>query len=128
MSAVTLDPAQIPDSFCADVLCTALEGGIGYWAEADDIKRSEPDAEGDWHYLSASLTDAEGDDDWQHTVDYAAIRLGIQRATAPDFNLNVATKRDILAALLEHPDDSTLDADAADAIVQAACFNELVYG
>lgn len=128
MNGLAVVKDQIPDSFCADVLCAALEGGIGYWAEADDIKRTERDAEGHWHYLSVVLTDAEGDDDWQHTIDYAAIRLGIERVLAPTFNLNSGTKGDILTALTEHPDDNTLDADGADAIVQAACFNDLVYG
>jgi hypothetical protein len=113
---------NVSDAFCADVLCTALEGGIGYWSVADQIKQAES---GD--YVSAVLEDAEGDENWKHTIDYAAIRRGIKRALEPDFNLNRDTKGYIFSAITQQ-DAGQIDADAADAIVQAACFNTLVYG
>lgn len=114
----------LTDSFCADVLCAALEGGIGYWACAEAINRTE-DAERD--YVSATLVDAEDDDNWRYVVDYAAIRRGIRRLLSPGFNVSNAIMLATMQAVRED-DAGYIDADCADCIVQAACFHELVYG
>lgn len=115
---------DIADQLCADILCTALEGGIGYWSSASDIKKSQGE---DWQYVSAVLTDCEGDEDWKHVVDYAAIRLGIQRVLDPGFRVNQSIRAAVLSCALG-PDNADYDAETADVIVQAACFNEIVYG
>jgi hypothetical protein len=53
---------EISPQACADIMCTALEGGIGYWAQADQIKR---DANGD--YVMCRLCECDGDEnfDWE---------------------------------------------------------------
>ena len=123
MSAINVK-IELSDQTCGDILCAALEGGIGYWAVAQDIKRTEDE---DWNYLSATLTDAEEDEDWKYVVDYDAIRRGVERlldsALQMDENLRGAVFTSVLC-----PNSAVLDAEIADCIVQAACFNKLVYG
>lgn len=120
MNSISIS-VPVSDQLCADVLCTALEGGIGYWAEADDI------VSGEGVYHRVTLTDAEGDDDWSHILDNDAIRRGIEQALHPDFAVDSAIRGAIFEGVVQN-DAGYIDAIAADVIVQAACFGEIVYG
>lgn len=131
---------QLPvtDELCASILCTALEGGTGYWAAADKIERRDVPAErrayeGEFEYVSVELSDTEAQDEDDEpafppqVVDYAAIRRGLQRVIAGE----VKVRRDLVAACqasVTGGDGGDIDADAADVIVQAAMFGELVFG
>lgn len=122
---------EVPDAVCATIMCSALEGGIGYWAQADKIKQ---DAAGD--YVSCSLCECDADEsfDWPaarkdgrvRPLNYAAIRRGIQRVLSGA----VRVRRDLLGqvATTGIAGECDVDADAADCIVQAGLLSELRYG
>ena len=123
------DRQAIPDQLCADVLSTALEGGIGYWAGASKIQRTEGD---NWQYVSAELhdTEAEGDDEpafGTAVVDYAKIRTGIDRILRGEVQVN-ADIRGAIESDVRDPEGGNIDADAADCIVQAGLFNAILFG
>lgn len=126
----------VPDQLCASILCTALEGGTGYWAVVDDIVRkpaAKPLYDGEFEYVSALFadTEAQGEDDEPafppQVVDYAVIRKGLQRILSGE----VKVRRDLVQATqsgVVEEDGGHIDADAADVIVQAGMFGELVFG
>lgn len=124
----------LTDSLCADVLCTALEGGIGYWGLADKIQTAgpgltgvDPDA-----YGSAEISDAEAESAEEaaftpFTLDYALIRRGFERILTGA----VGARADIVEAVRTAAADNDagqIDADAADVIVQVGAFNEITFG
>lgn len=112
--------ATLGERLCLDILSTAFEGGIGYWAIATNIAR---DAEG--NYAAITLEDAEGEEDWSHLVDCDAIHRGIQAVF--DELRGTKVHRNLLTAVI-NDDAGDIDADDADAIVQMACFGDVVYG
>lgn len=138
MPTVTNEPTPVinitipvADAMCASVLCTAFESGqcgMGYWACAEDIVHGSADPLADDYYKEIVISDDEGDDpDWRFTLDYAAIRNGIERVLSPGFSVNPTVRGYVMRAVCED-DAGHIDGDAADVIVQAACFNEIVYG
>lgn len=123
----------LSDQLLRDVLCTALEGGIGYWAEASDIETVEVEVNGSpmQEYVGCTLTDCEGTDDegndWTHKVTLDTVAEGIRRIMARE----ARARRDIedaIRAAVADADAGTIDADAADVIMQVALFGEIVYG
>jgi hypothetical protein len=123
---------ELTDQFCSDIMCTALEGGIGYWAQADKIVQSDEE-DCMLHYVScklAALNDDETDFDWSnpYTLDFNAIRRGVERVLHPDFSVRSDIRGWILADLCDQERGGMIDSEAADVIVQAALFGEIVYG
>jgi hypothetical protein len=123
---------DVSDQLCADIMSTALEGGIGYWAQADAIMRTPENAEGSFDYVAcfiAELNDDESGYDWdnRYRLDYSVIRLGLQRLTQGTVKVNSEIKRDIYTAITEN-DAGFIDADGADCIVQAGLLGEIRYG
>lgn len=107
--------------FLADVIVSAVEGGTGYWAAAGGYKHDEPAQTQVWLHL-------EDDPDRKpEFVGIEAIALGIGRIKRDDFQINGELKKLIVEASAEN-DGALIDADAADVIVQAAIFGEIVYG
>lgn len=110
---------ELEDKDIVDIFTTALEGGIGYWAVCDEYK---------WQYLYedwnndivkpidddhvlAVLSDTEGEDFKDVELTPAKIKAGVK------WVLNNRPGCDIF----------DIDADLADAIVQAGLFGEIVY-
>ncbi len=109
----------------ADILIGAVEGGTGYWATVSDYHHSGPPAQ-----TSATLHEIEPGDEPHpggREVTTETIEEGIQKILNPYFR--VCTH---LRAAMTHAhnqgDACGLDAEAADAIVQAGMFGEIVYG
>lgn len=115
---------NITDENVADIMGTAAYGGITYWAveptaadfaasPAEDVHVIRED--GNVHYLTparirqATVEVAEGKHTNTTIRDY--VRAAFDNWTAED-----------------GIDCGDIDADAADCIVQVACFGELVYG
>lgn len=128
MTAITVN-LPYPDARCEATMCTALEGGVGYWSQADKLVQTEAGYE--------SCLICECDDlerfDWKkkervRKLDADVIRRGIQRI----LDGTVAIRADLAAQVLR---DATtayhswdpMDAEAADCVVQAGLFGELRY-
>lgn len=111
-----------------DVMVTIIEGGCEYWSDFSNVQISKHDKGGEWNYESFDMRDeyAKSNDAW-HTVDVQTIAKGI--ALIVDGRVKV--RSDILAAcatLRADPVNADDDAEIADCIVQAALFEEIVYG
>lgn len=119
---VTID-IEISDQSCADIMCTALEGGIGYWCVSDRISRVE---NGVSDYVAFDAYDAEDPDTKFGHVNYDTIRAGIQRILNGTVKIRSDLREQVLTVVDEERCD--IDSEAADCIVQAGLFNELVYG
>ena len=116
ISAVELDDTDV-----VGIFVTAMEGGIGYWAVADNYKWMHLYNDDTYRtaislgddYVLAVLSDTEGDDFKDLKLTPFVIRRGVNWVMhhRPDLiNIN------------------DIDATAADAIVQAGLFDEIVYG
>lgn len=122
MKTITIN-IEISDDTCADIMCTALEGGIGYWCVADDIRYVGGDSE----YLSfVALDDNDADAEPFGKVTYDTIRIGIERILLDRVKIRRDLRNQVLS--VTNPDRTDIDADAADCIVQAGLFNDVVYG
>jgi len=116
----------VPDAVAYDVLVTAIEGGINYWAElVEDIARGK-DENGNSTYGTVQIADAENEDE-AHILTIATIKTGIQRILSAPRKCRADIAQDVLIACLDC-DAGQIDADGADAIVQMGLFNEIVYG
>lgn len=112
-----------------DIITTALEGGIGYWACLDDIGASgdAPISEqaADVLLTGGSLTfiDAEGDPDDPATERWTLTLEKLLNGFKLYFEegCHVAVEDNFV-------DTSYIDANDADCIVQFALFGEVVYG
>jgi hypothetical protein len=109
----------------ADILIGAVEGGTGYWATVSDYQHSGPVAD-----TSATLREIEPGDD-EHPdgreVTTETIEHGIQKILDPYFRICTHLRAAITHAHHEG-DAGGLDAEAADAVVQAGLFGQIVYG
>jgi hypothetical protein len=133
MTNVTIN-LEISDQHCADILCTAFEGGIGYWAQARNIKRHalpEDAAHGIDSYLSMELAELNDDEtgyDWSKPLllDYDAIRRGVVAILAHrDYaRMGAGIVRDIVSDEM----GCYIDAGVADCIVQMGVLGEVRYG
>lgn len=119
--------ATLTDDECADILCTALEGGIGYWCQAWDITRRDTNEAEDyvgWAYVSFEAHDAEATDEVFGMVDYETVRRGCNLILAG----NVVSPYITQMVFRHFSEDEAMDADGADCVVQLGLFGELVYG
>ena len=117
---------DLSDKEVVDIYTTALEGGIGYWAIADEYK---------WQYLY---------EDWEKGIvkplepDQVLVVLSdTEDDHFKDEELTPAKIRAGVKLLIEkHPhmyqiindNEFHVDADGADAVVQLGLFGEIVYG
>ncbi len=121
MSAGTRHPMQPSAEFASGVLTTAVEGGSNYWASIRNVVRAQ-----DLFVISAWFRDSESRDPYK-LVDAGQVAQGIARLADSRFKINVDLRRLILSAVAED-DAGSIDADAADVIVQAAVYGEIVFG
>jgi len=130
-------PLEVTDEHCADIMCTALEGGIGYWAQARNIQRRlvnpKPgySLDMDCWYESceiAELNDDESGYDWRHPkkLTYATIRRGIKRVCEDQRFSHL--REGVINDIRDDEMGCYIDADVADCIVQIGLFNEIRYG
>jgi hypothetical protein len=132
---------ELPPQFLADVLTTAVEGGINYWCVADSVDRART---GDLTGLDdlsvvrvvrpvdredaangASIVNRWGD------FDLDTVHLGIDRIVAGRIEIAPSIRAAVVTAVLGYgdgPDAGDIDADLADVIVQAGALNGVVYG
>lgn len=99
---------QIDHQLLLDLMTTAVEGGINYWAAVIDLTR-DPDL----NVLKFKVTDLE--DEKIYSVDSIDMLHALQAL------IKACPWR---ARIL----DGDYDAEDADCVVQFACFGDLVYG
>ena len=138
---VALPPA-VKREACA-IVCTAIEGGVNYWAEVRSYKwqhfnpdGTDTDAKGrilfseDTH---AILRDAEdGGRSGRLRLDGPAVVRGLAKLANGSVRCGRPSAEGswiaALGRLLAGSDELDLDAGDADCIAQAALFGEIVYG
>lgn len=118
---------DIPQSALEDVLTTAVEGGINYWANGSDCQRRE-----DLRVFSITVWDPENDHE-RFVVDADAMLKGVRLLHEAIMADDVHPNSEIGAQFLRHlfSEDEGIeyvDAVVADVIVQYACFGQLVFG
>lgn len=108
--------------FLKDIIITAYEGGIGYWALGRnyDPDNGTVDLVEDEHFPFDDNTP------WQ-TVNLDTIERGLAKVKDPSFKINKEMRGWITTGDITN-DAGDIDSGCADAIVQAALFGELVYG
>ena len=104
--------------FLADILCTAIEGGINYWAAIKDVQRNE-----ELGVVSCSLKDAEDDEDEWHDVSTDTIIKGIELYLSNRDNFTKRLYQELLTG-----NAADYDVDDADLLVQLGLFGNIVYG
>lgn len=113
--------------FLNDVICTAVEGGIGYWSQVsnyrwgDEIETTvrvhELDDDGTPDAIGVPITPAKVEE---------AIALILTKDSQYDY-IHPRVRSQIFAASVEN-DAGDIDADLADIIIQVAMFGKIVYG
>lgn len=129
------------EQFLADIISTAVEGGIGYWSQCSHYQWVDYSNSGNLfgpvgekdpskgtcatvHVLNA---DESGyvEEGLEITVETVARGLGLIKS--PEFGVNSRMRGEILVADVEN-DAGMIDSDDADVIVQAGLFGEVIYG
>ena len=104
-----------------NIVITACEGGVNHWAAVKNYKWNDAD-------LTASATLLDTEDAFKkYDLTYKTIRSGIKTICKPGFQLREDILKNILIANRNN-DAGDIDAEAADCIVQAGIFGEIVYG
>jgi hypothetical protein len=123
---------ELPTQFLADVLTTAVEGGINYWCVANSVDRART---GDGTNLDdLSVVRVVGADFYggpRCDFDLDTVHLGIDRIVAGRIEIAPSIRAAVVTAVLGYgdgPDAGDIDADLADVIVQAGALNGVVYG
>jgi hypothetical protein len=105
--------------FLADILTTAIEGGINYWSRTLKYKWKDTPTE-----PTAVIRDEDGS---KYDLSIETVAKGIGLIVRGEVHLNTAMVESIKRANREN-EAADLDAWDADAIIQAAVLGELVYG
>jgi hypothetical protein len=134
MKSITLKINTGSKSFrqlARDVLCTAVEGGIAYWAEGRKARRN-----GDLEYLridlrpsadeGAAFKNGDPRNEWQ-TIGLDQIAEGMRRIAVGETQVRSDIRKNVLYMLFD-PENGDHDVEIADAIIQAAMFNKVEFG
>ena len=116
---------EVTKEFCSDVLIIASEGGLNYWAERVRVTDDADDQ------LRESISFIREDDESypaeRFTVNHEDVVRGIQKLLNGEVHVNAAIREYIHRGVITN-DAGNIDSDAADCIVQAAAFGDVVYG
>ena len=128
-------PAEDMIELCTDVLITAVEGGINYWAAVVSYEH-----DGMPRHRHATVVDTEEPENGEQTVHLKDIDRAMRSIAKQAFDrrpgdprlLPDHTTRNIAGAYLAKdacPDGcADIDAEVADVIFQVALFGEVIYG
>lgn len=120
---------EIDDQFLADILITAIEGGIGYWSEAVTYTWTEGPEHVRAEIIVTETDESETDDRLKghKTINTQTILNGISTLLNGGVKINKEIMGYILSGVRES-DAGYIDSDGADAIVQAGLFHEIIFG
>jgi hypothetical protein len=124
--------------FLGDIITSAVEGGTGYWAQVSQYQWV--DRKGEVHVVTGERVgdepravlhplkdDESGYEPEGEVLTLDRVAFGLRTLLGHRFGVRADLKAIIDYA--NHKDDAgDIDADAADVIVQAALFEEIVYG
>ena len=119
---------EISDELIEDILCTAFEGGITYWADnisCEDNKDMKKVGGWKHEYLTrtkkkdAVMYIHELETGEKYPITKKLIIDALQKMDTPEYKYTKALDRIL---------NEQYDADDADIVVQTACFGEVVYG
>lgn len=114
----------VEEQFLKDVLSTAVEGGIGHWAHATGIVRSQIDNT----VIHVELEPADNPEEFNKTaVNLDTVLLGMQRVLANGFQIDPDIRESIARGVTTN-DASDIDAEAADCVIQTGVLGDIVYG
>ena len=127
MNKITIT-VEISDKMIEDILCSAFEGGITYWAENvsckdnDDMKKV-----GGWKHEYLTKTKKKDAIMYIHDIETGerypitkkSIIDALQKMDKPEYKYTKALNRIL---------NGQWDADDADIVVQTACFGHVVFG
>lgn len=119
--------------FIFDVFVTALEGGIGYWANVSKYcfsKNTDCGIKEDLDGFYAKVSDCEGDEIFpdNSVINHEVIVKGINKiAKYNDLKISNSIRERIKEANRLN-DAGIIDANDADCIVQVGLLGELVFG
>lgn len=109
------------EQFIQDILGTAIEGGINYWANYQTINKiDKPEDIIGWWYESVHIIDEDGN---SYVIDKNTIIKGINMIV----KRNAERDKALILANRTNGDDGDFDALDADKIVQFGLYGKLVY-
>lgn len=130
---------ELTEDFLSDVLVTAFDGNYGgcwYWARPADVENwltTEKDVLDDtviWKQVF--IEDKEDEDSELWRVSHNVVAKGIKRILNGNVKCHDLIAADIFNAVIFNAvatrDAGGIDAEAADCIVQAGLFSDIVYG
>jgi hypothetical protein len=109
------------EQFLSDILTTAVEGGINYWASIRDVKRDN-----NYSILSFECRDSVSEDDHWCKICVDLIDDTILQIVNRKVETYISFYNDIKLATSEE-DASHIDAEDANDLVQIAAFGEIVF-
>lgn len=131
------------NSFLADVLTTAMEGGIGYWSCATSYEWFDPDMTsgtaspapggGGNAYATLELTEVPDGGDTVRELNLDTVAVGLRKISSGEVQVSSKARRTVTVCNISNstaPEDfrGDIDADLADQIVQAGMFGDVVFG
>lgn len=110
------------EQLCADILCTAAEGGIGYWCIWASTRRTKQH-----DYLELiGVRDCEDGTRFDN-ITRGVVELGLFRIAEGHIEIS-RYMVGLCKSALADPLSADIDANTADIIVQVGLFGEIVYG
>lgn len=125
-STFAIDLRVVVDSAVIESVIELVPSAIGYWTWSVDIVTSDT-SDGILQFVIWEKNDDEDGPGNRHVLLRQDIVMGIARLLTGHVNVAGHIRQYIVNAVLDR-DAVHIDVEATDAIVQAALFNELVYG
>lgn len=129
---------EVSDETISNIMITAFDanyGGSWYWAVPDWIETPTASctyirtAGDNWTHVYAQVNPDEPIGDVEQDKPFVVTRTVVERGIQLILTGKVGIRSDLLAQVQTlFLDDVDIDADAADCIIQAGVFGELVYG
>ncbi len=118
------------DQLFLDLFTTAMEGGIGYWSQAEsyhwyDETNQCDDVRGFYAHI---VEIGDGDVEKRHIIDRSVIARGYRLATSAEWRKRLAWSSHQPPLVPTEENDWDFDATDADMIVQLGLLADVVYG
>ena len=119
----------VPFGVGRDTLVTAVEGGIGYWLDAESAENIRVVRDDNLHVEAVTFDWLDAGPDWFDTcisVTPQGMLGAMEKIAKGEAKVRPDIRQAVHAVMLDA--ENYLDAEVADAIFQVAAFDEIVYG